>query len=89
MLLFSITIDNHLRNLKNLVNMSRYLRNLDGANHTISSWEVRILLSFLLLLLFYPSHAITWEDRGGEAIRLGAVTATTAAKLSNNPNFEL
>ena len=47
-----------------------------------------LFISFLLLLLFYPSHAITWEDRGGEAIRLGAVTATTAAKLSNNPNFE-
>ena len=36
-----------------------------------------MLLSFLLLLLCCPSHAITWEDRGGEAIRLGVVTATT------------
>ncbi|MCQ2232711.1 MAG: hypothetical protein MJZ30_12775 [Paludibacteraceae bacterium] len=39
---------------------------------------IRMLLSFLLLLLCYPSHAITWEERGGEAIRLGTVTATTA-----------
>ena len=38
---------------------------------------IRMLLSFLLLLLCCPSHAITWEDRGGEAIRLGVVTATT------------
>lgn len=38
-----------------------------------------LFISFLLLLLFYPSHAITWEERGGEAIRLGAVTATTAS----------
>ncbi|MCQ2219401.1 MAG: hypothetical protein MJZ33_13130 [Paludibacteraceae bacterium] len=37
----------------------------------------RMIISFLLLLLCYPSHAITWEDRGGEAIRLGVVTATT------------
>ena len=31
-----------------------------------------------LLLLMGSAHAteITWEDRGGEAIRLGAVTAT-------------
>lgn len=29
---------------------------------------IRMLLSFLLLLLCYPSHAITWKDRGGEAI---------------------
>ncbi len=36
-----------------------------------------MILSFLLLLLCCPSHAITWEDRGGEAIRLGVVTATT------------
>lgn len=38
----------------------------------------RIIISFLLLFLCCPSHAITWEDRGGEAIRLGVVTATTA-----------
>ncbi|MBR4826877.1 MAG: hypothetical protein IKZ91_03230, partial [Bacteroidales bacterium] len=32
------------------------------------------------LLLLTPAHAteITWEDRGGEAIRLGAVTATAS-----------
>jgi len=30
------------------------------------------LLSFIVSI-----HAITWEDRGGEAIRLGVVTATT------------
>lgn len=37
-----------------------------------------LFISFLLLLLFYPSHAITWEERGGEAIHLGAVTSTTS-----------
>lgn len=37
----------------------------------------RMIISFFLLLLCSPSHAITWEDRGGEAIRLGVVTATT------------
>ena len=39
-----------------------------------------LLLSFFSLLLFTPVHAIeiTWEDRGGEAIRLGAVTATAS-----------
>ncbi len=33
-----------------------------------------------LLLLMGSAHAttITWEDRGGEAIRLGAVTSTTS-----------
>lgn len=43
-----------------------------------TSSAFRMLLSFLLLLLCYPSHALTWEERGGEAIHLGAVTATTA-----------
>ena len=40
-----------------------------------------LLLSFLSLLLFIPVHAttITWEDRGGEAIRLGAVMGTLLA----------
>lgn len=36
-----------------------------------------MIISFLLLLHCCPTHAITWEDRGGEAIRLGVVTATT------------
>ena len=40
-----------------------------------------LLLSFFSLLLFTPVHAIeiTWEDRGGEAIRLGAVMGTLLA----------
>ena len=48
--------------------------------HQIRSSRVGVLLSFLSFLLFFPSHAttITWEDRGGEAIRLGAVTSTTS-----------
>ena len=49
--------------------------------HQIRSSRVGgLLLSFLSLLFFTPSHAttITWEDRGGEAIRLGAVTATAS-----------
>ena len=46
-------------------------------HHMTISKAFRMLLSFLLLLLCCPSHAITWEDRGGEAIRLGVVTATT------------
>ena len=49
--------------------------------HQICSRRVGVLLlSFLSLLLLTPSHAttITWEDRGGEAIRLGAVTSTTS-----------
>lgn len=36
-----------------------------------------MIISFLLLLHCCPTHAITWEDRGGEAILLGVVTATT------------
>ena len=48
--------------------------------HTNSSRIGGLFLSFLSLLLLTPSHAttITWEDRGGEAIRLGAVTATAS-----------
>jgi len=49
--------------------------------HQIRSSRVGgLLLSFLSLLLLTPSHAttITREDRGGEAIRLGAVTSTTS-----------
>ena len=46
-------------------------------HHTNPISAVGMILSFLLLLLCCPSHAITWEDRGGEAIRLGVVTATT------------
>ena len=44
-----------------------------------SSKEVGLFLS-CLLFSSVPSHAtsITWEDRGGEAIRLGAVTATAS-----------
>ena len=42
-----------------------------------TSSAFRMLLSFLQLLLCCPSYAITWEDRGCEAIRLGVVTATT------------
>ncbi|MCQ2219405.1 MAG: hypothetical protein MJZ33_13150 [Paludibacteraceae bacterium] len=39
----------------------------------------RVLNIIATLLVFVSSaHAITWEDRGGEAIHLGAVTATTA-----------
>ena len=47
--------------------------------HQIRSSRVGVLLlSFLSFLLSFPSRAttITWEDRGGEAIRLGAVTST-------------
>ena len=50
------------------------------AGHNINRYSVRtvkMIISFLLLLLCCPSHAITWEDRGGEAIRLCVVTATT------------
>ena len=47
-------------------------------HHTNSCIAFRMLLSFLLLLLCCPSYAITWEDRGGEAIHLGAVTSTTS-----------
>ena len=41
----------------------------------------RIYGLFLSLLLHTPSHAtsITWEDRGGEAIRLAAMMGTTLA----------
>lgn len=43
-------------------------------------WFDRIAKSFLTLLLFIPVHvaALTWEDRGGEAIHLGAVTSMTS-----------
>ena len=46
-------------------------------HHTNPVSAVGMILSFLLLFLCCPSHAITWEDRGGEAIRLCVVTATT------------
>ena len=38
----------------------------------------QILLALFLLMGSAHATEITWEDRGGEAIRLGAVTATAS-----------